>query len=154
MGGEKQSGGDHYCCMLFMPREKAIHVLGKRHKETSQQKQPSDWESWGGSNIWRNIAILHGWDTAGETVVYERNWVQNGLDHTLQFQYPWRYSGSKGILLCIAVWLLLCRGSLQEIGGCMGTTGKGSWLYFRVPEANRGAKWSFGGPILPMPMPS
>jgi hypothetical protein len=80
MGGEKQSGGDHYCCMLFMPREKAIHVLGKRHKEASQQKQPSDWESWGGSNIWRNVAILHGWDTAGETVVYERNWVQNGYD--------------------------------------------------------------------------
>ena len=78
--GEKQSGGDHYCCMLFMPREKAIHVLGKRHKEASQRKQPSDWESWGGSNIWRNIAILHGWDTAGETVVYEQNWVQNGYD--------------------------------------------------------------------------
>jgi hypothetical protein len=49
--GERASGGDHYCCMLFMPREKTIHVLGKRHKEASQRKQPSDWESWGGSNI-------------------------------------------------------------------------------------------------------
>jgi hypothetical protein len=70
--GEKPSAENHYCCMLFMPREKMIHILRKRHKEASQQKQPSDWESWSGSNIWCNVVILHGWDTAGETVVYEQ----------------------------------------------------------------------------------
>ena len=80
VGGEKSSGGNHYCCMLFMPREKTIHVLGKRYNEASQRKQPSDWESWGGSNIWRNVATLHGWNAADETMVYEQNWVQNGYD--------------------------------------------------------------------------
>jgi len=80
VGGNEKKGGNHYCCMLFMPRENVVHVLGRRHGEASQRKQPSDWESWGGSNIWRNVAILHGWDTAGEPVVYEQNWIQNGYD--------------------------------------------------------------------------
>jgi hypothetical protein len=80
MGREEGMGGNHYCCMLFMPREKTIHVLGKKHLEASQQKQPSDWVSWGVSNIWHNIAILHGWDSASEMVVYEQNWIQNGYD--------------------------------------------------------------------------
>jgi hypothetical protein len=80
IGGQEGTGGNHYCTMLFMPTEKEIHVLGKRYAEASQIRQPPDWHSWGGSNIWRKVATLHGWDLGQRMIIRELNWVQNGYD--------------------------------------------------------------------------
>jgi hypothetical protein len=80
IGKAEDKGGDHYFTILFMPKEKEIHLLGKRHKRASEWKQPVDWKTWGGSNIWNNVAILHGWNQDTKMAVYEVNWVQNGYD--------------------------------------------------------------------------
>lgn len=80
IGKAEDKGGDHYFTILFMPKEKEIHLLGKRHKRASERKQPVDWKTWGGSNIWNNVAILHGWNQDTKMAVYEVNWVQNGYD--------------------------------------------------------------------------
>jgi hypothetical protein len=79
VGGKKSKGENHYCVLLFMPMEKQIHVLGQGYEFDGRIQNPSHWKSWG-SNIWKNVATLHKWDSEAEIVIYEVNWVQNGYD--------------------------------------------------------------------------
>jgi hypothetical protein len=79
IGGSISKGGNHYCLILFMPEEKQIHILGRGFEFQSRLKNPESWASWG-SNIWKNVAALHQWDSRERMAVYEVNWIQNGYD--------------------------------------------------------------------------
>ncbi|KAF8055952.1 hypothetical protein FPV67DRAFT_1457535 [Lyophyllum atratum] len=79
ISGVLHIGGNHFCAVIFEPEAREIHVLGRRYMETSVHSISHDWDEWGGRQIWRNLATLHGWEVT-EMTVREVNWQQNGFD--------------------------------------------------------------------------
>jgi hypothetical protein len=69
----------HYCCIVILPLEREIHVLGRRISKLHRIKNAMDWESWGGPTIWKKVVLLHGWEETAMTV-HEFHWPQNGYD--------------------------------------------------------------------------
>ena len=78
-GGDASKGGNHYCCVIWMPEQEVVHVLGRKYISTGSNTDAKDWEEWGGPIIWRNLAFLHGWGHIKLTV-RSLDWVQNEYD--------------------------------------------------------------------------
>lgn len=78
-GGDSNKGGNHYCCVIWMPQGKVVHILGRRYMSTGASLNARNWEEWGGPIIWRNLTILHGWGHI-HLSVRTLDWVQNGYD--------------------------------------------------------------------------
>jgi hypothetical protein len=78
-GGDGSKGGNHYCCAIWRPEEKVVHVLGRRYASTGSSLDAKDWEEWGGPIIWRNLTILHGWGHIPLSI-RTLDWIQNGYD--------------------------------------------------------------------------
>lgn len=74
-------GGNHYCCMAFIPLLREVHILGRLigKRDPARRLNPS-WELWGGDKIYETAAKLHDWDLSVRPAVYEVNWPQNGYD--------------------------------------------------------------------------
>jgi hypothetical protein len=79
VGGEEGKGGNHYCCTVWRPAEKDVHVLGRHYTSTGVNLNAHNWEEWGGPIIWRNLTLLHGWGHIHLTVK-TLDWEQNGYD--------------------------------------------------------------------------
>ena len=43
-GGQEGKGGNHYCCVIWRPREKEVHILGRRYATTGVNLNVQDWE--------------------------------------------------------------------------------------------------------------
>lgn len=78
-GGQGDTGGNHYCCIIWRPREKEVHVLGRNYTFTGASLDAQHWEEWGGPIIWRNLTLLHGWGHI-QLTVKTLDWKQNGYD--------------------------------------------------------------------------
>jgi hypothetical protein len=72
-------GGNHYCCVIWMPEERIVHVLGRNYMSTGWLLDAKNWAEWDGPTIWRNLAILHGW-SCSTLSVRTLDWIQNGYD--------------------------------------------------------------------------
>lgn len=75
-------GGNHYFTVVFMPRIRRVHVLGRRYNVNQKIKGTKDWAVWGGHTIWARICELYGWPHARLTgmTVHSVDWIQNGYD--------------------------------------------------------------------------
>ena len=75
-------GRNHYFTVVFMPRIRRIHVLGRRYNINRKIKDAKDWADWGGPAIWARICELYGWPRArlAGITVHSVDWIQNGYD--------------------------------------------------------------------------
>lgn len=72
-------GGNHYCVVYWQPEEQRVHVLGMNYMAYGSELVATDWDAWGGPQIWEKLAKLHGWECT-EMTVSKVNWLQNGRD--------------------------------------------------------------------------
>ena len=75
-------GGNHYFTVVFIPRMRRVHVLGRRYNVNQKIKGAKDWAVWGGPTIWARVCELYGWPHARLTgmTVHSVDWIQNGYD--------------------------------------------------------------------------
>jgi len=75
-------GGNHYATLVFTPREKRIHVLGRIITTNQRVKATQNWEEWGGPRIWAQVCKLYGWSPAQfpGLSINTVDWIQNGYD--------------------------------------------------------------------------
>jgi len=76
------TGGDHYCTVIFMPSTRCIHVLGRRISVNRRSQGSKDWGDWGGPQIWTWVRKLYGWsqEQVQGMSVNSVDWKQNGFD--------------------------------------------------------------------------
>jgi len=76
------TGGNHYCVVIFMPQTRCIHVLGRKYSTIRRSKGSKDWVEWGGPRIWAWVCKLYGWseDQVRGMSVNSVDWHQNGYD--------------------------------------------------------------------------
>lgn len=74
--------GNHYCTVIFTPREKRIHILGRAYTINRKVEGANNWNEWGGPRIWARVCKLYGWSPTQfmGLVVNSVDWVQNGYD--------------------------------------------------------------------------
>jgi hypothetical protein len=53
-------GGNHYCVVYWQPEEQRVHVLGLDYMAYGSELVATDWDAWGGPQIWEKLAKLHG----------------------------------------------------------------------------------------------
>ncbi|KIM37238.1 hypothetical protein M413DRAFT_13424 [Hebeloma cylindrosporum] len=76
------TGGNHYCTVIFMPETRRIHVLGRQYSTIRRSKGSKDWDTWGGPRIWAWVCKLYGWsqDQVRGMSVNSVDWHRNGYD--------------------------------------------------------------------------
>jgi hypothetical protein len=68
---------DHYFAVVFDYQKLTAYVFGSKSR-TGLLKGQALWKSWGGSELWSNFALYHGWELSdpNTVTVYARQWPQ------------------------------------------------------------------------------
>ncbi|KDQ28524.1 hypothetical protein PLEOSDRAFT_1084230, partial [Pleurotus ostreatus PC15] len=69
---------NHYCCVIFRPEAREIHILGRTGDLMGKQ---GNWTAIGSQDVWRRVCLLNGWQLGEETMhIKEVGLPQNGYD--------------------------------------------------------------------------
>ncbi|KAJ8694410.1 hypothetical protein PTI98_009334 [Pleurotus ostreatus] len=69
---------NHYCCVIFRPEAREIHILGRTGDLMGKR---GNWTAIGSQDVWRRVCLLNGWQLGEETMhIKEVGLPQNGYD--------------------------------------------------------------------------